>query len=245
MKVIDVLIRYLVRFLGLWIIWFWFFALDGLGLVIDTFVPAFSPPRWLYWAIPAIGFLIANVKLFAEVESKEQQLQSRIAELESSLATEKKSIAAALAMLVEEINQNLEAFMSFWKRVKQVGESSRESPLVLASRFTDLGPPALISTVWEEQRPLLTKALSGEQLRRVQSFYNQLTKVTKIHFTLRNLRDEQKSLKTGSLPRGSFWGVVGVPRPFDKNAPALWEDLEQIALRLIEEGSPLEDRTCQ
>ena len=82
----DILKRYLCRFLKLWIIWCWFLALDGLGLVIDTFVPAFSPPRWLYWAIAAFGFLAANVKLFAEQESEKQKLQGRINEFEDTRA---------------------------------------------------------------------------------------------------------------------------------------------------------------
>jgi len=81
MKVVQVTVRYLVRLLKLWIIWFWFLALDGLGLIVDTFAPGFSPPRWLYWVIPAVGFVIANIKLFAEMESEIQALQSHIADL--------------------------------------------------------------------------------------------------------------------------------------------------------------------
>lgn len=78
MRVVRVSTKYLVRLLKLWIIWFWFLALDGLGLIVDTFIPGFSPPRWLYWVIPAVGFLVANVKLFAEMESEMQTLQNRI-----------------------------------------------------------------------------------------------------------------------------------------------------------------------
>ncbi len=81
--------RYLVRMLELWVIWFWFFALAALGLVIDTFVPAFSPPRWVYWAlIPGIGFLVANVRLFAECEVEKRLLQNRIDELQHDLIGE-------------------------------------------------------------------------------------------------------------------------------------------------------------
>jgi hypothetical protein len=86
MKAMEIFKSYLVRFLKLWIFWFWFVVLDGLGLLIDTFVPTFSPPKWLYGIIPAIGFLVASVKLFAELESEKQLLQRRIDELEDARA---------------------------------------------------------------------------------------------------------------------------------------------------------------
>jgi hypothetical protein len=89
--------------LELWVIGFWIFALDALGLVIDTFVPSFSPPRWVYWAIPAIGFLVANVKLFSDQEDRIVELMSdqenRIVELMSDKAN-------ALKAVVQEIEMN-------------------------------------------------------------------------------------------------------------------------------------------
>jgi hypothetical protein len=40
-------------------------------------------------------------------------------------------------------------------------------------------------------------------------------------------------------------GFLGPPGKFDQNAPTLWDDLEQIALRLIAEGNPLESEKRQ
>jgi len=56
--------------------------LDALGLVVDTFVPDFSPPRWLYAAIPAIGFVIANVKLILDYESRLEAYEFQAPEYE-------------------------------------------------------------------------------------------------------------------------------------------------------------------
>jgi len=86
MRLPGVLRSYSVRLLEFWIFWFWFFALDALGLVIDTFVPTFSPPRWLYVLIAVLGFLVGNIKLFAESESQERVLESRILVLEATLS---------------------------------------------------------------------------------------------------------------------------------------------------------------
>jgi len=86
MRIIQILKGYSVRLLKLWIIWFWFFALDALGLVVDTFIPDFSPPRWLYWAVAVLGFLTANVRMFAESESEKYLLRERIAQLEEPYA---------------------------------------------------------------------------------------------------------------------------------------------------------------
>ena len=69
-KIVRFLPKYLTKILEVWVVWVWFFVLDALGLVVDTFVPTFSPPRWLYWAIAGVGFALANVKLLLDYEVK-------------------------------------------------------------------------------------------------------------------------------------------------------------------------------
>lgn len=69
-RVFKFLPKYFSKALEVWVIWIWFFALDVLGLVIDTFVPEFSPPRWWYWLIAAIGFVLANVRLLLDCDMK-------------------------------------------------------------------------------------------------------------------------------------------------------------------------------
>jgi hypothetical protein len=81
-----VLTRYLHRFLKLWLFWFWAPALDVLAFFADPYIPDFSFPREVYWVIPLLGFVWANVKLFAELESEKQLLQSHIDELEDARA---------------------------------------------------------------------------------------------------------------------------------------------------------------
>jgi hypothetical protein len=237
---------YLVRFIKLWIVWFWFFVLDGLGLVVDTFVPSFSPPRWLYLLIPVIGIIAANVKLFTEDEREIRNLQNRIVELEASLETERVSISRAFSMLQEEISQNIQEFTRFWQNVhSEVPEEQTASSSVvhLATRSIELGPPKLNYLVWEGQNTLLTKALCADQLKQVQLFYGRLGKVMSLCSTLRDSRSEQLSyLRAGSLPEGHVLGVGGLPRPFQRNAPALWQELKQVALELIEEGNPLKEK---
>lgn len=86
MKALEVFGRYMYRFLRVWIFWIWAPALEVLGIVIFYLVPTFSPPRWLFWAIALAGFVVANLKLFAEYESEKRSLENRIAELEAKEA---------------------------------------------------------------------------------------------------------------------------------------------------------------
>jgi hypothetical protein len=79
---VRVIGRYLYRFLKLWLFWFWAPVLDVLAFFADPYIAGFSFPKAVYWAIPILGFLAANVKLFAEVESEKRVLQDRINELE-------------------------------------------------------------------------------------------------------------------------------------------------------------------
>jgi len=80
--IIKYLPKYFIRVLEVWIVWVWFFILDALGLVVDTFVPSFSPPRWLYAAIATIGFVIANVKLILDYENKLEAYEFQAPEYE-------------------------------------------------------------------------------------------------------------------------------------------------------------------
>jgi len=84
MQIVKLVFKYISKFFQLWLIWFWFFVLDFLGLIIDTFVPSFSPPQWLYLIIPAIGFVIANIKMFYNHEQEKAQLTKHIKELEDN-----------------------------------------------------------------------------------------------------------------------------------------------------------------
>jgi hypothetical protein len=78
--------EYLRRFLRLWLFWFWAPVLDVLTFLADPYIPGFSFPREIYWAVPLLGVVVANIRLFAEVESEKQSLQDRIDEFEDMRA---------------------------------------------------------------------------------------------------------------------------------------------------------------
>lgn len=69
-EIVKYLPKYLDRLLKAWVVWIWSPALEVLTLIVDTFVPSFSPPRWLYVVIAGVGFVIANVKLLLESEKR-------------------------------------------------------------------------------------------------------------------------------------------------------------------------------
>lgn len=78
MHIIRISWDYFIRFIHLWIYWFWFLALDIISLVIDTFSPGYSVARWVYGLVPAIGFIIANIKLYAELRAENSSLLERL-----------------------------------------------------------------------------------------------------------------------------------------------------------------------
>jgi hypothetical protein len=177
--------------------------------------------------------------------------QERIRQLEASIATEQRSIDATLSLLTDEITQNLETFKTYWGKVTQLSESSydpTQKRLALARQAIELNLPAWSRTIWETQMALLTKALSPEQLQQAQAIYSQLKEVSAIHSKLQSLMDEQQAnLRADRWPDGGpiLMGVAGPPRKFDKNAPVLWESLEQIAHTLTAQGNPLEQKNHQ
>lgn len=77
--IIKFLPQYVSKIIAIWIVWIWFFLLDGLGLVVDAFIPGFSPPQWVYWGlIPIIAFVVANVKLFFDYEQELSIFEQRL-----------------------------------------------------------------------------------------------------------------------------------------------------------------------
>jgi len=75
MKKIDknsIIKEYLIRFLRLWLFWFWFVALDIVSFIVDIFVLNF--PRWIYLVIAGSGFIVVNIKMFADQENRIREL---------------------------------------------------------------------------------------------------------------------------------------------------------------------------
>jgi len=76
----------------LWQVWRFWSLPTVLGVVSLIFGPGFSVPRWAGWIILGIGFLLANIKIFAEQEkrihefntSKKVALDAVILEIESN-----------------------------------------------------------------------------------------------------------------------------------------------------------------
>ncbi len=66
---IDMTKRYCIAVLKHWVFWC-SLALDLVGLVLSTVVQGFEPPKWLYWAILSVGFLVANVQLYGESKKR-------------------------------------------------------------------------------------------------------------------------------------------------------------------------------
>jgi hypothetical protein len=70
----EVIKKYILGLLKLWIYWFWAPALEALALFTDPYIPGFSIPREVHLGILALGFLVANVKLFSDQEIRITEL---------------------------------------------------------------------------------------------------------------------------------------------------------------------------
>jgi hypothetical protein len=83
--------RYFLQLFKVWITWL-FLVLDAVGLalfVIAYFAPSLVLPRWTFWVfigVTVVGFVGANVKLFADQQAEIGQLQNHIAQLQATEA---------------------------------------------------------------------------------------------------------------------------------------------------------------
>ena len=86
-----------------------------------------------------------------------------------------------------------------------------------------------------------TRKLSNDQIQKTQGVYDLLKEFSIIYSKLQELEEEQQAnLRAGLAPDGGE-RVLGIQitGKFDRNAPMLWNDLEQIAQKLITRGNPL------
>lgn len=75
-----IIVIYFKRLLSLWITWV-FTGIDILAFIIGVSTPSLVIPAWAYWTIAGVGFVIANILLFAQTEEKIIGYESREANL--------------------------------------------------------------------------------------------------------------------------------------------------------------------
>jgi hypothetical protein len=120
METLRIIRDYLIRLLKLWIYWFWFFALDLLGLIINTLFPRFTPPQWLYILIGVTGFMVANIKLYYDREKEIDELINQSENLSRHIHVD--------ALQRQEIKDDL--FSKMPKLLSEMKEDLSNSPFV-------------------------------------------------------------------------------------------------------------------
>ena len=171
--------------------------------------------------------------------------QERIKQLEDSLATEQRSINSNRLLLKTQITQNLDALNAYLEKINRLGEPRQDftqKQLDLAIKAIELPLPTWSFTIWETQTSILSRAVSAEELPRIQIIYGHLNNLTGIYSKLQVLMDEQQTnLRANRYSDGGQMqmGVPGPPLKFDQNAPTLWNNFEQIAHAIITGGNPL------
>ena len=58
----QLIIAYFCRFIKNWAFWFWSPIIDILTLLADRNFTNLDIPIEVYWSIPVVGFIIANIK---------------------------------------------------------------------------------------------------------------------------------------------------------------------------------------
>lgn len=76
-----VVITYFRRLLSLWIVWV-FTGIDILAFIIGVSTPSLYIPVWGYWTIAGVGFFVANLILFNQLQEKINRYEANEARLQ-------------------------------------------------------------------------------------------------------------------------------------------------------------------
>lgn len=86
-------LKYLFQVIKAWITWV-FVCLDVVAFIIDICIPVFSPPRWLYLAIPCFGYFIANAEIFVDYQKRLAAYEDHAPEYDIQVSSVKTSICS-------------------------------------------------------------------------------------------------------------------------------------------------------
>ncbi len=147
----------------------------------------------------------------------------------------KKNSTRTLISLENE--RNMVLLKEFWYKLNDTEDNEAEKDedkIDLSHRLIKMPLPAWNDVMWIKQAPLLAITFTDKEIIEISSFYNCLQGLKSIYTKLLDL--DAKDREYNSTYAGNGVDLASLPRSkrFHEEAPGLWDEFGDIALKLIE-----------
>jgi hypothetical protein len=156
--------------------------------------------------------------------------------------SKKRKINSTRTLISLENERNLELLKEFWYKLNKTDETEVETDQLKinsAHRLIKMPMPSWNDIMWRNQASLLAITFRDKEIIAISSYNNCLEVLRSIYSKLIDL--DTKDREYNSTYAGSGVELSSLPssKRFHEEAPSLWDEFEEITLKLIEKGNPL------
>ena len=157
----------------------------------------------------------------------------------------RRKINSTRTLISLENERNLELLKEFWYKLNisdedEVGED--ESKIDTAHRLIKMPMPCWDNFMWRKQASLLTITFKDKEIMAISSFNNFLESLKSIYSKLLDLDAKDREFNSTYASSGAELSLLPRSNRFKEEAPGLWDEFEEIAVRLIKNGNPLDKK---
>jgi hypothetical protein len=167
---------------------------------------------------------------------------SEISNYRKDRRTKKRKINSTRTLISLENERNMELLKEFWYKLNNLeidDELNDKLKIDLAHKLIKMPVPSWNDIMWEKQASLLAITFEEKEIIRISSYNNCLRVLKSIYYKLIDLDAKDREYNSTYAASGVNLSSIPHSNRFNEEAPGLWDESEEISIKLIENGNPL------
>jgi len=167
---------------------------------------------------------------------------SEISNLRRDRRKKIRKINSTRTLISLENDRNIELLKDFWYKLNKEEENEAigdELKIFLAHRLIKMPMPSWNEVMWRNQASLLAITFSDKEIISISSFNNCLEILKSIYTKMIDLDTKDREFNSTYASSGAKLSSLPRSNRFKEEAPGMWDEFEEITLKLLENGNPL------
>jgi hypothetical protein len=167
---------------------------------------------------------------------------SEISNLRRDRRKKNRKINSTRTLISLENDRNIELLKDFWYKLNKEEETEAigaELKIFLAHRLIKMPMPSWNEVMWRNQASLLAITFSDMEIISISSFNNCLEILKSIYSKMIDLDTKDREFNSTYASSGAKLSSLPNSNRFKEEAPGMWDEFEEITLKLLENGNPL------
>jgi hypothetical protein len=167
---------------------------------------------------------------------------SEISNLRRDRRKKNRKINSTRTLISLENERNIELLKDFWFKLNRDEEFDAlrdDLKIFLAHRLIKMPMPSWNEVMWRNQASLLAITFSDKEIIAISSFNNCLEHLKSIYSKLIDLDTKDREFNSTYASSGAKLSSLPSSHRFKEEAPGLWDEFEEITLKILENGNPL------